>query len=154
MFSPLSMYSGANSLSSSFIAAILMLKHLCLLDEERSKLEGLYAAVTQLLCVTLLPRAQGKVLTVHRTPPADPFLMNLASHPLLLVQEKLGEEERGEKGTITRTKLQVKIRDKPLLGHADFQSNGRKNRKSSVSEGRPPPLPTSWTAVCQHLPFG
>jgi len=80
--------------------------------------------------------------------------MNLTSQSLFLVQEKPREEESGEKGTITRTKLQVKIRDEALLGHPDFQNNGRKNRKSSVSEGWPPPLPTSWTAVCQHLPSG
>lgn len=93
--------------------------------------------------LNLLLRAQGKVLTVRRTPLADPFLMNLASQPRFLVQDKPKEDEREEKGTITRTKLQVKIRDKPLLGHSDFQSNGRKTRKSSVSEGWPPPLSTS-----------
>lgn len=93
--------------------------------------------------LNLLLRAQGKVLTVCMTPLADPFLMNLASQPRLLVQEKPREEDRGEKGTITRTKLQVKITDEPLLDHSDFQSNGRKTRKSSVSEGWPPPLSTS-----------
>lgn len=93
--------------------------------------------------LNLLLRAQGKVLTVRRTPLADPILMNLARQPRLLVQDKPREDERGEKGTITRTKLQVKIRDEPLLGHSDFQSNGRKTRKSSVSEGWPPPLSTS-----------
>ena len=108
----------------------------------------------QLFHVNLLLRAQGKVLTVHRTPPADLFLMNFTSQPLFLVQEKPREEETREKGTITRTKLQVRIRDELLLGHPNFQSNGRKNRKFSVSEGCPPPLSTRWIAVCQHLPSG
>lgn len=140
------MYPGSNSLSTSFIAAILLVNQLCLLDKEASW-RGLHTSVTQLFRVNLLLRVQGKVLTVCRTPLADPFLMNLASQPLLLVQEKPREEERGEKGTITRTKLQLKIRDEPLLGYPDFQSNGGKSRKSSVSEGRSPPLLTSWTAV-------
>lgn len=43
--------------------------------------------------------SQGEMLTVHRTP----FLMNLTSQPLFLVQEKPREEETGEMGTTTRT---------------------------------------------------
>lgn len=90
-------------------------------------------------------------LTVGRTPLAHPFLMDLASQPLFLVQEKPREMERGEKGTIARTKLQVKIRGETLLGHFKFQSNGSRNKKTLVSEGQAPPLPT---AACQHLPSG